>query len=66
MTVMLVYLVLVMIGEVFAFLIGTVLDKMFPALSMILFMALFFGILALAWPISVRITEKWLMGRTAQ
>ena len=65
MQVMIVYVLLVLVAEVAAFGVGTVLDRVVPAFSMILFMALFFGILAVCWPIAVMITEKWLTPTTA-
>jgi hypothetical protein len=65
MTVMFVYVALVAIGEVIAFFIAQAVDPLIPAAwSMIFFMALFFGVIWAAWPIAVRITEKWLMKST--
>lgn len=62
MTVMFVYVALVAVGEVIAFFIARAFDPLIPAAwSMIFFMTLFFGVIWAAWPIAVRITEKWLM-----
>ena len=61
MQVMIVYVLLVFVAETAAFGVGTVLDRMVPSISMILFMVLFFGILAVCWPIAVMVTEKWFM-----
>jgi hypothetical protein len=66
MQVMIVYVLLVMVGETAAFGVGTVLDKYVPNFSMILFMGLFFGVLALSWPIAVMMTEKWFMPKPAK
>jgi hypothetical protein len=66
MQVMIVYVLLVFVAEVAAFGVGTVLDRVVPAFSMILYMVLFFGILAVCWPIAVMITEKWLMPKAAK
>lgn len=63
MTVIIVYVLLVVAGEVAAFFIAQAFDAFVPAAwSMIFYMALFFGVIWGAWPIAVSITEKWLMG----
>ena len=62
MTVIIVYVLLVAIGEVIAFFLAQAFDTMVPAAwSMIFYMALFFGVIWGAWPIAVAITEKWLV-----
>jgi hypothetical protein len=61
MILIVVYVVLVAIGEVIAFGIGAMLDGMFPTWSMILYMALFFGVIAGAWPVAVFVTEKYIV-----
>ena len=55
-----IYLVLVAIGEVMAFAIGRVFESSLPGLSMLFFMALFFGVLWVAWPISVAVAERFM------
>jgi hypothetical protein len=61
MVVMLVYLVLAVIGEVAAFIIGTMIDRVVSdGWSMIIYMGLFFAVLFLMWPVAVWITEKYL------
>ena len=62
MTVIIVYIAVVAIGEVAAFFLAQAFDAMVPAAwSMIFYMALFFGVIWGAWPIAVFITEKWLI-----
>jgi hypothetical protein len=62
MAVMVVYIVLVAVGEVIGFFIGSAIDRMVPASwSMIAYMAVFFGVIFGMWPVAVRITEKYLV-----
>ena len=62
MTVIVVYIAIVAVGEVIAFFLAQALDAMVPAAwSMIFYMALFFGVIWGAWPIAVAVTEKWLV-----
>ena len=66
MVVMIVYVLLVMAGEVAAFFVANALDSFVPAAwSMIFYMALFFGVIWGAWPIAVYVTEKWLVSGAA-
>ena len=63
MIVMIVYVLLVAIGEVLAFGASLMLDNFVPAgWSMIVAMALFFGVIWAVWPLAVFVTEKWLVG----
>ena len=62
MIVMIVYVLLVVAGEVAAFFIAQAFDSLVPAAwSMIFYMALFFGVIWGAWPLAVYVTEKWLV-----
>jgi hypothetical protein len=62
MIVMIIYVLLVAAGEVVAFFIGQALDPLVPAAwSLIFAMALFFGVIAAMWPVSVWITERWFV-----
>lgn len=62
MIVMIVYVLLVAVGEVLAFFIAQAFDTLVPsAWSMIFYMALFFGVIWAAWPLAVFFTEKWLI-----
>ena len=61
MTVLIVYVLLVAIFEVVVFFAGVALDTMVPAgWNVIVAMLMFFSVLALAWPIAVFVTERWL------
>ena len=57
MTLLLYYIVLVAVLDVAAIALCLMVEQVFPALSMPIFLILFFGILWLAWIISVRLTE---------
>ena len=62
MTVLIVYVLLVAVGQVLAFFLAQALDALVPAAwSMIFYMALFFGVIWAAWPLAVFVTEKWLV-----
>ncbi len=62
MTVMVVYVLLVVVGEVIGFFIGGAIDRVVPGnWSMIAYMAVFFGIIFGMWPVAVHITEKYLI-----
>ncbi len=62
MTVLIVYVVLVAVGEVAAFFVAQAFDTLVPAAwSMIFYMGLFFGVIWAAWPAAVFITEKWFV-----
>lgn len=62
MVVMVVYVLLVFVGELVAFLIARAFDSLVSdAWSMIFFMTLFFGVIAFMWPVAVWITEKWFV-----
>ena len=55
-----VYCVLVAIGEVLAFGLGLIVERTIPQFSMLLYMAMFFGVLWGFWPIAVYVTERFL------
>jgi hypothetical protein len=61
MRLIVVYCVLVTIGEVVVFGLGLVVERVLPAFSMLIYMAMFFGVLWGGWPISVQITERWFL-----
>ena len=61
MIVMIVYVLLVAVGEVVAFFICQAVDSFIPsAWSMIVYMAMFFGTIWAMWPLAVYVTERWL------
>jgi hypothetical protein len=57
MWIMVVYTVIVLVGEAITVTIGLVLDRIFPAASLPVSLTLFFAILWLAWLLAVRLTE---------
>jgi hypothetical protein len=61
MRLIVVYCILVAIGEVIAFFLGLIVEQVIPSFSMLIYMLMFFGVLWGGWPISVYITERWLM-----
>lgn len=65
MRLMLVYLVLVVVGEFAAVELGLYLDSVAPSFSLPIALALFFSVLVMMWPVAVFITERWLMGKQA-
>jgi|RhiMethySRZTD1v2_1073278.scaffolds.fasta_scaffold99325_3 hypothetical protein len=66
MILIVVYLVLVVLGEVIAFFVGQIFDSFVPSTwSMLFAMGLFFGVLWAAWPLAVVVTEKWVAPRPA-
>jgi len=66
MIVMIVYVLLVAVGEVIAFYVAQAFDGFVPsAWSMVFYMSLFFGVIWAMWPASVFVTEKWLIGAEA-
>jgi hypothetical protein len=66
MILMFVYVGLVAVGEVLAFIICQLFDQVIPsAWSMVVYMIVFFGVLWAAWPLSVSVTEKWIVPQQA-
>jgi len=57
MWLILVYLVFMIIGDLADYLIGTVIERVWPAASLPIFLLLYFFFLWLAWVIAVRVTE---------
>jgi hypothetical protein len=66
MIVIIVYVLLVALGQVAAVAVGLILDKTVPAgWSVISAMVLFFAVFAVMWPAAVFITERWFPGTKA-
>lgn len=63
MRLMLVYALLVIVGEIAAVELGLYLDAVVPSFSLPIALALFFSVLVFMWPVAVFITERWLMGK---
>jgi hypothetical protein len=62
MLAIIVYVAIVAIGEIVVFGIGVIVDELVSdSWSMIIYMAMFFGVIWGAWPPAVYITERWLM-----
>ena len=57
MTLLIYYVVIQLVFDVIAIAIGLAVEQVSPALSMPVFLVLFFGSLWLAWAIAVRLTE---------
>ena len=62
MTVLIVYVLLVTVFEIGVFFLGVAIDQVVPSgWNLLIAMAMFFGVIALMWPVAVFITERWLM-----
>jgi hypothetical protein len=59
MHLLVIYLAVITIGEIIAFGLGRVVEDVLPAFSMLIYMAMFFGVLWGGWPIAVQLTERW-------
>ena len=57
MWILIVYILIVVIGEAVVVGIGLALDRTFPLASLPVSLTLFFAVLALGWPLAVRLTE---------
>ena len=57
MTLLIYYVVIQLVFDAIAIAIGLAIEQVSPALSMPVFLVLFFGSLWLAWVIAVRLTE---------
>ena len=57
MWIIVVYVLIVTIGETVAVAIGLILDRIYPLLSLPVSLSLFFAILGFGWHLAVRLTE---------
>jgi len=57
MWILMVYVLIVVIGEIVVVAIGLVLDRIHPVLSLPVSLSLFFAVLAFGWILAVRWTE---------
>ncbi len=64
MRLLIVYILLVVVGELITIKIGFYLDTAMPSLSLPIVMGMAFAILFLMWPLAVYITERWLVSKT--
>ena len=53
------YVLFAIVGNLIAWRIGLVVEDRWPAASLLVFLAMFFTILVLAWPLAVRATARW-------
>jgi hypothetical protein len=59
MWLLIVYIVIVVVGDLIAYAIGSVVESMFsPAVGLPVFLALFFAVFGLGWMLAVRLTAK--------
>ncbi|HVY59410.1 MAG TPA: hypothetical protein VHA77_16285 [Xanthobacteraceae bacterium] len=59
MILMAVYVGFLIIGEVIAYAIGTIVDQEWPSASLLVFLVLFFAMFWFAWILAVRTTARW-------
>lgn len=59
MRLIIVYVVLVLIGELIAVQIGFFFDHAMPSFSLPIALGLFFTVLGVMWPLAVYMTERW-------
>jgi len=57
MWILIVYVLIVVVGEAVVVAIGLALDRIYPLASLPVSLSLFFAVLALGWPLAVRWTE---------
>jgi hypothetical protein len=57
MVLLLVYVLLVVVGNVLAYFLGLAVERAFPAASLPTFLTMYFLILWVSWAIAVRLTE---------
>jgi hypothetical protein len=55
--ILIVYVLLVVVGEAVVIAIGLTLDRIYPLASLPVSLSLFFAVLAFGWPLAVRATE---------
>ena len=53
------YVLFVTLGNLVAWRIGVLIEQNWPVASLPIFLAMFFAILILAWPLAVRATARW-------
>lgn len=66
MALLVVYVVMVAIGELFAVMLGIYLDRVSAVWSLPIALTLVFGVLAAAWPLAVYATDRWLPEKLPQ
>jgi hypothetical protein len=61
MWLLVVYPILLLIGELVAIEVGLYLDRVYPPLALPVALTLIFGVLVVAYPPAVWITERWFL-----
>jgi cation transporter-like permease len=56
MTLLVVYIGLIIVGDVIAYFVGLAIERTIPGASLPAFLALYFGVLWFAWLLAVRLT----------
>ncbi len=64
MRLLIVYVLLVVVGNVIAVQIGFYLDKAAPTFAIPIALGLFFTVLGVMWPLAVYVTERWLLQKS--
>ena len=59
MHLLVIYIVVIAIGEVIAYGLGRMVEGIYPSFSMLIYMGMFFGVLWGGWPLAVQLTERW-------
>jgi hypothetical protein len=57
MWILIIYVLIVVVGEAAVIAIGLALDRIYPLASLPVSLSLFFAVLAFGWPLAVRLTE---------
>jgi hypothetical protein len=57
MSLLIVYIVLVLVGQAFAMTVGILVDAISQALGLVVFLALYFAVFVVCWRVAVRLTE---------
>lgn len=57
MWILIVYILIVLVGELIAITLGLYLDRAYPVASLPVSLTLFFAVLCLSWILAVRLTE---------
>ena len=60
MALLIVYVLLVAVGEVFAAMLGIYLDRVSATWSLPIALALVFSVIAFSWPLAVFVTDRWI------
>ena len=62
MQILIAYVLIALVGVLIAVGIGALVERFSSNLSLLVFLAMFFAVLFLAWPLAVRVTSRWDTG----